>query len=288
MEDLYKGSVYQKIREYGIMPLVTLDNANDALLLGRALVECNLPVVEITFRTEAAADAIRLLKEKYPELLIGAGTVLTPEMAETAIDAGATFVLAPGINPEVVQYCQERGILPFPGCMTPSDLELAGRLGLKCVKIFPFIPMGGVSMLKAISAPFPTMEYLATGGVNSSNLAECLQFPKVIACGGSWLIDKTFLQSGSLEKLKKDIHQAIVNMLGLCTSWTPEKMFGGKEEGLLQIMTIDFDRAISYFKRIGYQEDTKMLQMEGDVSVNRKVVLKDGFSEKVFCLAEQK
>ncbi len=208
MKDLYSSSAYQKICEYGIMPLVTLDDAKDALLLGQALTECNLPVVEITFRTDAAADAIKLLKEKYPQLLVGAGTVLTPKMAEIAIDAGAAFVLAPGINPEVVQYCQSREILPFPGCMTPSDLELSGRLNLKCVKIFPFIPMGGVKMLKAISAPFPSMKYLVTGGINSENLAECLAFPKIVACGGSWLINQSALKSGDLKKLKDDINQA--------------------------------------------------------------------------------
>ena len=161
MQNLYSGSVYQRIQEYGIIPLVTLENAQDALLLGQALMECGLPIVEITFRTKAAEEAIKILKKEYPGILVGAGTVLTKETAKIAIQAGAEFILSPGINPEVIQYCQNQNVLPFPGCMTPTDLELAQRLGLKCVKIFPAVPMGGLTMLKAISAPFPEMKYLA-------------------------------------------------------------------------------------------------------------------------------
>ena len=141
--------ILEKIREYGVMPLVTLDDPQDAYVLGRALTDCSLPIVEITFRSGAAEEAIRILRSTYPDMLVGAGTVLDADMAERAIKAGAQFVLAPGMNPGMIEYCLEEEIPVFPGCMTPTDLGQAQNLGLKVVKIFPFMQMGGIPMLKA-------------------------------------------------------------------------------------------------------------------------------------------
>ena len=281
MQNLYSDSVYQRIQEYGIIPLVTLENARDALLLGQALMECGLPIVEITFRTKAAEEAIKILKKEYPEILVGAGTVLTKATAKIAIQAGAEFILSPGIYPEVIQYCQDRNVLPFPGCMTPTDLELAQRLGLKCVKIFPAVPMGGLAMLKAISAPFPEMRYLATGGINNSNVKEYLEFPRMLASGGSWLIKKENLKTSNIENLKKEINQAITSMLDLRWNLSQFSILEYIHKTLsdtetlrrLTIQTSDFGRAVNYFLRIGFMEDVTFSEVRKEGAANQETIL---------------
>lgn len=197
--------VYERIQKARIMPLVSLESAGQARLIGKALMACGLPVVEVTFRTEAAKEALVIFKEEFPEILLGAGTVLTQDMADKAIEAGADFVLAPGINPDIVRYCQERQIPVFPGCMTPTDLDTAYRLGVEKVKIFPVVPMGGLALLKAISAPFGKMRFVVTGGINNENLEEFLGYDKILSCGGSWLISPQRLRDNDLEGLKSDI-----------------------------------------------------------------------------------
>lgn len=292
MQNLYSGSVYQRIQEYGIIPLVTLENAQDALLLGQALMECGLPIVEITFRTKAAEEAIKILKKEYPGILVGAGTVLTKETAKIAIQAGAEFILSPGINPEVIQYCQNQNVLPFPGCMTPTDLELAQRLGLKCVKIFPAVPMGGLAMLKAISAPFPEMKYLATGGIKNSNVKEYLGFSRIVACGGSWLIKKENLKTSNIENLKKEINQAITSMLDLRWNLSQfsileyiHKTFSDTETvRRLTIQTSDFGRAVKYFLRIGFMEDVTFSEVHEEGAANQETILTKSNSKLVLHL----
>lgn len=292
MQNLYSGSVYQRIQEYGIIPLVTLENAQDALLLGQALMECGLPIVEITFRTKAAEEAIKILKKEYPGILVGAGTVLTKETAKIAIQAGAEFILSPGINPEVIQYCQNQNVLPFPGCMTPTDLELAQRLGLKCVKIFPAVPMGGLAMLKAISAPFPEMKYLATGGIKDSNVKEYLGFSRIVACGGSWLIKKENLKTSNIENLKKEINQAITSMLDLRWNLSQfsileyiHKTFSDTETvRRLTIQTSDFGRAVKYFLRIGFMEDVTFSEVHEEGAANQETILTKSNSKLVLHL----
>lgn len=292
MQNLYSGSVYQRIQEYGIIPLVTLENAQDALLLGQALMECGLPIVEITFRTKAAEEAIKILKKEYPGILVGAGTVLTKETAKIAIQAGAEFILSPGINPEVIQYCQNQNVLPFPGCMTPTDLELAQRLGLKCVKIFPAVPMGGLAMLKAISAPFPEMKYLATGGIKNSNVKEYLGFSRIVACGGSWLIKKENLKTSNIENLKKEINQAITSMLDLRWNLSQfsileyiHKTFSDTETvRRLTIQTSDFGRAVKYFLRIGFMEDETFSEVHEEGAANQETILTKSNSKLVLHL----
>ena len=201
--------VEKVIRECRIMPLVTLESAESAEILGEALTECGLNIVEVTFRTDAAADAIKLLSGNFPNLLVGAGTVLTTEMVDEAIDAGASYILAPGFNKEVVAYCQAKNIPVYPGCMTPSEIDMAYSMGLRTVKIFPFVQMGGLPMLKAVAAPYKMMRFLVTGGINNENLAETLAYDKIVSCGGSWLIDTKKLKVGDKEGIKKDISAAL-------------------------------------------------------------------------------
>ena len=241
-------AIFEQIREYGIMPLVTLKRAEDARLIGKALTDCCLPVAEVTFRTDQAEEAIRIFREEFPQILVGAGTVLTPEVTDRAIEAGASFILSPGLNPETVQHCQRRGVAVLPGCMTPTDLEQAKRLGLEAVKYFPITQMGGIETLKSISAPFGEMKFLVTGGVRDENVAEYLSFPKVISCGGSWMIREQRLREKDLEGLKEDINRSIAAMLQLRLGpvglWAPE----AEGEGVT-ITTCDLDRAAAYYKR---------------------------------------
>lgn len=201
--------IERSIQNYRIMPLVTLERAEQAELLGKVLTECGLNIVEVTFRSEVAAEGIRILTDKFPQILTGAGTVLTIEQARSAIDAGAKFLLAPGLNPEIVRFCQERQIPFYPGCMTPTELDSAYRMGLHTVKIFPFAAMGGLPMLKAMAAPFGKMRFIVTGGIHNENLAEILAYDRILACGGSWLIDQKKLAAGDAEGMKTDILNAV-------------------------------------------------------------------------------
>ncbi len=288
-------AVLNKIREYGIMPLVTLKKAEYARLIGQALTKCCLPVAEVTFRTDQAEDAIRILSEEFPNILVGAGTVLNPEMAERAIRAGASFILAPGLNPEMVQYCQEKKVPVFPGCMTPSELEQAKRLGLKAVKYFPMAQAGGVPTLKSISAPFGDLEFLATGGVNDGNIAEYLSFSKIMSCGGSWMIREQRLLDNDLEGLIQDINKSIASMLKLrfghigilggnegrkkmCNLFNlnPDESAAGfvgttievleeqgrGEKGHLAVATCDIVRAIAYYERKGLAIDPESFKKD--------------------------
>lgn len=293
--------ILEKIREYGVMPLVTLDDPKEAYILGQALTECSLPIVEITFRSDAAEEAIRILRNTFPGMLVGAGTVLEPDTAERAVKAGAQFVLAPGLNPEMTEYCLAEEVPVFPGCMTPTDLEQAQNLGLGAVKIFPFVPMGGLPMLKAISAPFGKMEFLVTGGINNENLASSLAFSKIAACGGSWLIDKERLKEKDIQGLKQEINQTLAAMLGLRFAhlginqgakaakileqilnvppvWGQASGFIGNcieavreagqgENGHIAIGTCDIRRAISFLERKGFGIQTESIKKNdaGDI-----------------------
>ena len=158
-------NIYLKIKEIGIIPVVVLDQAEDAAPLAKALCDGGIPCAEVTFRTEAAEEAIRVMSEKYPQMLVGAGTVLTTDQVNRAVEAGAKFIVSPGLNPTVVDYCVKRGIPIIPGCSTPSDVEVAMEFGLSVVKFFPAEPAGGLNYIKAISAPYSNIRFMPTGGI---------------------------------------------------------------------------------------------------------------------------
>ncbi len=191
----------EQMKQYGIVPVVVLDDANDARPLAKALCEGGLPIAEITFRTEAAVDAIRIISEEFPEMLIGAGTVLNAGQVDAAIQAGAKFIVSPGLNPRTVTYCTEKKILMIPGCTNPSDIELAMELGLEAVKFFPAEQAGGVSMIKAMAAPYSIIQFMPTGGINESNIKNYLSFEKVFACGGSWMVKSELIKQKDFEKI---------------------------------------------------------------------------------------
>ena len=195
--------ILEKIQETGIVPVVVLDDVKDAIPLAEALCEGGLPCAEITFRTEAARDAIRVMTEQFPQMLIGAGTVLTTEQAEQAREAGAKFIVSPGLNPRIVKYCVEHDILIIPGCSNASDIEIALENGLEVVKFFPAEPAGGLPMIKALAAPYRGVKFMPTGGINASNVRDYLKFPRILACGGSWMVKEDLIKAGDFQKVKE-------------------------------------------------------------------------------------
>lgn len=203
-----------KIQKMGIVPVIKLDDAKDAVPLAKALVEGGLPCAEVTFRTAAAEESIRLMRQAYPDMLIGAGTVLTTEQVDKAVAAGATFIVSPGLNPKIVRYCIEKDIPITPGCANPSDVEAAIELGLEVVKFFPAEAAGGLAMIKAMAAPYVNMKFMPTGGINAKNLVSYLDFSKIIACGGSWMVSDEMVRAGEFDKITALTREAVALMLG--------------------------------------------------------------------------
>ena len=197
------NELLEKLGQYGIVPVVVLNDSKDAEPLADALCEGGLACAEVTFRTEAAAESIKIMSEKHPEMLVGAGTVLTIEQVDEAVAAGAKFIVSPGLNPEVVKYCLDKNIAITPGVVTPSEMEKAIELGLNIVKFFPAEPSGGLSMIKAVSAPYTMLKFMPTGGINPGNVKEYLKSDKIFACGGSWMVKGDLVDAGDFDKIKE-------------------------------------------------------------------------------------
>ncbi len=192
----------EKLSKIGIIPVVVLENADDAHALGEALMKGGLPAAEVTFRTEAAEEVIRILSSEFPEMLVGAGTVLTTEQADRAMAAGARFIVAPGFNPTVVKHCIEKGYPVTPGVQTPGEMEQAMELGLDFVKFFPAEPSGGLSMIKAVAAPYTKLKFMPTGGINKDNVKDYLAYNKIVACGGTWMVKGDLIASGDFRTIE--------------------------------------------------------------------------------------
>ena len=198
-----------QITELGLIPVVVLDDAKDAKPLAEALCEGGLPCAEVTFRTDAAQDGIRIISEEYPDMLVGAGTVLTIDQVERAVWAGAKFIVSPGFDPEIVDYCLKKEIPVFPGCITPSEIAQAVKRGLRTVKFFPAAQSGGVGMINALAASYVGLKFMPTGGVNPKNLSEYLSCKSVIACGGSWMVKGELVRAGEFDKIKEMTKEAV-------------------------------------------------------------------------------
>lgn len=194
--------------ELKVVPVVVLDDAKDAEPLAKALVEGGLPCAEVTFRTEAAAESIRTMTEVYPDMLVGAGTVLTTEQVDKAVESGAKFIVSPGFDSEIVDYCIGKNIPVFPGCISPSEVAQAVKRGLKVVKFFPAEQSGGLAMIKAMAAPYHMLKFMPTGGINTENLKEYLACDKILCCGGSWMVKGDMIKAGEFEKIKKLTREA--------------------------------------------------------------------------------
>lgn len=207
--------VLKELSLAGIVPVIAVNDANDAVPLCRALSKGGLPVAEITFRTAAAEEAIKRVHEELPEVILGAGTVLNADQVDRAIAAGASYIVSPGLNPKTVKHCQERNIPIIAGCGNPSDIELAIELGLETVKFFPAEALGGLKVIKAMSAPFGQIRFMPTGGIGEKNLLEYLAFDRIVACGGSWMVPPEALAQRNWDKIEELTRSAVNLLLGL-------------------------------------------------------------------------
>lgn len=203
------NELLQRIEKIGVVPVVVLHDAKDAKPLAKALCDGGLPCAEVTFRTEAAEESIRVMAEAFPEMLIGAGTVLTIEQVDRAVAAGAKFIVSPGFDPEIVDYCLAKDIPVLPGCITPSEVAQAVKRGLEVVKFFPAEQFGGVATIKALAAPYTNVRFMPTGGVSAKNLADYLGCPKIVACGGSWMVKGDLVAAGEFDKIKEMTEEAV-------------------------------------------------------------------------------
>jgi 2-dehydro-3-deoxyphosphogluconate aldolase/(4S)-4-hydroxy-2-oxoglutarate aldolase len=207
-------AVLEELGKIGIVPVVKIDDAEKAVPLARALAAGGIPCAELTFRTAQGEEAIRRISKEAPEVLAGAGTVLTTDQVDRAINAGAKFIVSPGLNPKVVAYCIKKGIPVTPGCANPSDIEQALELGLEVVKFFPAEQAGGLDYIKAISAPYPNLKFMPTGGINAANIARYIAFDKILACGGSWMASADLVNAGEFDKITALSREAVLGMLG--------------------------------------------------------------------------
>ena len=204
----------EKLSLAGLVPVIAIDDADDAVPLCKALADGGLPVAEITFRTAAAEESIRRVHEELPHVALCAGTVLTTEQVDRAVAAGAAAIVSPGLSVDVVKYCVEKGIPVCPGTGNPSDIEVAISLGLDTVKFFPAEPLGGLKLLKAMAAPYTTMKFMPTGGINENNMLDYLAFDRILCCGGSWMVPGDAVKAKDWDKITELTRSAVNKMLG--------------------------------------------------------------------------
>ena len=301
----------------GLIPVIKIENAEDATSLAKALIDGGLPAAEITFRTACAAEAIANITKTYPDMLVGAGTVLTCEQVDAAIAAGSKFIVSPGLNPKVTAYCLSKGVPMLPGCSNPSDIEAALELGLKTVKFFPAEATGGLKMLKAMAAPYGQLTFMPTGGINADNLLDYLKFNKIVACGGSFMVNDELVRAKKWDEITALTRNAVKKMLGLeflhmginndnadeamKSAKLFELMFGqplkdGSKSvfageafefmkskgpgrcGHIAIRTNFVDRAMAYFKRMGFEFDESTVTYDEKTGKPKFVYFKEEIS----------
>ena len=204
MQDLVK-----KISDIGVVPVIKIDRAEDAIPLANALKKGGLCCAEVTFRTDAAEEAIRLIHNEFPDFLMAAGTVLTPSQADAAMRAGASFIVSPGLNPTVVKHCIDKGYPVIPGVSTPSEVEMGMSLGLSYLKFLPAEAAGGVKMIKAMAAPYTKIKFMPTGGIGVGNIKDYLTCSAVFACGGSWMVPADKINDGKFDEIEKLTAEAV-------------------------------------------------------------------------------
>ena len=206
--------ISEQIFKIGIIPVIAIDDADKAVPLAKALVKGGLPAAEVTFRTAAAEEAIRRIVAEVPDMLVGAGTVLTKEQADRAIAAGSQFIVSPGFNPEITRYVLDKGVVMMPGTATPGEMEQAMSMGLDVVKFFPAEQNGGVAKLKALAGPYTNLRWMPTGGVNTKNMMDYLGFDRIIACGGTWMVKKDLIEGEQWDEITRICKEAVKTMLG--------------------------------------------------------------------------
>ncbi len=309
-----KNNIMDELYAIGLIPVIKIENPDDAIPLAKALIDGGLPAAEITFRTACAAEAIANITKTYPEMLVGAGTVLTCEQVDAAIAAGSKFIVSPGLNPKVTAYCLSKGVPMLPGCSNPSDIEQALELGLHTVKFFPAEAAGGLKMLKAMAAPYGQLTFMPTGGINADNLLDYLKFNKIIACGGSFMVKDDLVKEKNWDEITALTRNAVKTMLGLeflhmgINNDNAEQaakgaalfgtMFGlplkdGNKSvfagdafefmkakgpgkcGHIAIRTNFVDRAMAYFKRMGFAFDESTITYDDKTGKPKFVYFKD-------------
>lgn len=267
----------EKLAVTGLVPVVKLKSADSAIALAEALGKGGLKAAEITFRTDAAEESIRRIAKEFPDFLLAAGTVLNCENADRAMDAGAGLIVSPGLNPKVVEHCIKKGYPVMPGITSPSEIELAMSFGLDTVKFFPAEAMGGVKMLKALSAPYGNLKFMPTGGIDSGNLQSYLELPCVLCCGGSWMVKGDLIDGGNFDAITDLTRQAVDSMLGLkleratlnsnCGVELKEHCgklgmeFSDKECGAC-FSCNDVQRAVWYMEQRGFEIDPTRLEYD--------------------------
>lgn len=242
------NQVIEEISKIGIVPVIALDDVKDAKPLAEALCKGGLPCAEVTFRTDAAEESIRIMAKEFPDMLVGAGTVLTTEQVDRAVNAGAKFIVSPGLNPKVVQYCVSKNIPIVPGTTNPSDVEIAIENGLDVVKFFPAEQAGGINMIKAMCGPYTKMKFMPTGGINADNLKSYLDFNKIVACGGSWMVKKDLVAAGKFDEIEALTREAVSKMLGF-----ELKHIGinAANEGEADATATAFEKMFGFTKKVG-------------------------------------
>ncbi|SEM33538.1 2-dehydro-3-deoxyphosphogluconate aldolase / (4S)-4-hydroxy-2-oxoglutarate aldolase [Butyrivibrio sp. ob235] len=203
------SNIIEELSQYGVVPVVVIDRVEDAKPLGEALVKGGLKCAEVTFRTAAAADAIKIMTDNFPDMLVGAGTVLSTKQVDEAIEAGAKFIVSPGFDPEVVDYCLEKGYPVLPGVATPSEAAQGVKRGLKVLKFFPAEQAGGLAMIKAMAAPYTGIKFMPTGGINEKNMRDYLSYDRIACCGGSWMVKGDLIKSCAFDKIEDMTKEAV-------------------------------------------------------------------------------
>ena len=204
--------IAERFYEIGIVPVVVLEDAKDAKPLAQALCAGGLPCAEVTFRTAAAKESIAIMAKEFPEMLVGAGTVLTVEQVDEAVEAGAKFIVCPGFDPEIVDYCLGKNIPIFPGCITPSEVAQAVKRGLKTVKFFPAEAAGGLKMIKSMAAPYTGVKFMPTGGINANNMKDYLEYDRILAIGGSWMVKGDLIKNGEFDEVEAMTKEAVAKL----------------------------------------------------------------------------
>lgn len=260
------NEVLEKISKIGIVPVVVLDDAKDAEPLAEALIKGGLPCAEVTFRTAAAEESIRIMAQKFPEMLVGAGTVLTTEQVDRAVNAGAKFIVSPGLNPKIVKYCIEKGVPVTPGTSNPSDVEAAIELCLDVVKFFPAEAAGGLNMIKSMAAPYTQMKFMPTGGINAKNICDYLAFDKIIACGGSWMVKKDLVAAGKFDEIQALTEEAVRTMLGFELRHIGVNC---EDEAAADSVASKFDNLFGFSKKVGNSSIFAGIEVEAMKKIGR-------------------
>lgn len=242
------NAILEQIQKLAIVPVVVLNNVDEAEPVAKALCDGGLPVAEVTFRTDAAEASIKVIAEKFPNMLVGAGTVLTTDQVDRAVNAGAKFIVSPGFNPKVVQYCIDKNIPVCPGCNNPSVMEQAIEMGLDVVKFFPAEQSGGLKAIKAMAAPYVNLKFMPTGGINSGNINDYLAFNRIIACGGSWMVASDLVKNKEFDKIEALTREAVMTVHGF-----ELKHVGINCDNETEADTVasQFDKLFGFTKKVG-------------------------------------